>query len=340
MATLKDIARELKLSPATVSRALNDYPEVGRETRERVREAAARLGYAPNPIARRLVGGRSGLIGTVVPKPGDLSVDPSFVEVVSGLAEELAAREMDLVIHVDTRERPVESYERLLARNTLDGFVISAPERDDPRLALLRERGVPFVVHGPAREGDAYYDIDNRAVARLAVEHLVAHGHRDIAFLNGPAHLAYARDRVDGFREALQVAGIADRAELLWHDTLSHAAGERLAGDVLDAPSPPTAILCSSTTIASGVYAAAEARGLTVGADLSVVAHDDAPPHIRSQDFRPPLTVTDAPLRDACGPIAEMIAARVADPTAPASHIVAPVRLIERNSTGSAPGVS
>ena len=332
--TLKDIARELGLSPATVSRALNDYPEVGRVTRERVREAASRLGYAPNPIARRLVGGRSGLIGMVVPKAGDLSLDPSFIEIVAGLAEELARREMDLVLHVDPRDEPLTTYERLLARNTLDGFIVSAPSRDDARLAFLRERGVPFVAHGPAGPGDDHYDIDNHAVGRLAVEHLVALGHRDIAFLNGPKRLAYAQDRVEGFRTALREAGISERPDLLWHDMLAHATGERLAAQLLDGGDPPTAIICSSTMIASGVYAAAEARGLAIGRDLSVVSHDDAPPHIRAEDFRPPLTVTEAPLTDACAPLAAMIARRVAEPDAPAEGVTAPVRLIARDSTG------
>ena len=339
MATLKDTARELGLSPATVSRALNDYPEVGKATRARVREAAERMGYAPNPIARRLVGGRSGLIGTVIAKAGDLTIDPSMIEIVAGLSEELARRDMDLVLHVDphgSHEPGSElgAYERLLARNTLDGFIVSAPRRDDPRLDLLRRKGVPFAVHGPAGPDDASYDIDNPAVARLAVEHLVGLGHRDIAFLNGPAHLAYARDRVDGFRTALREAGIAERAEMLWHDELSHAVGERLATQLLEEDVPPTAIICSSTTIASGVYAAAEARGLTVGPDVSVIAHDDAPPHVRAEDFRPPLTVTASPLTDACAPLAAMIASRIAEPDAPARREVAPVTLVERESTG------
>ena len=342
MATLKDIARELGLSPATVSRALNDYPEVGSATRARVREAADRLGYAPNPIARRLVGGRSGLVGAIVPKAGDLTIDPSYIEIVSGLSQELARRDMDLVIHVDPHGNgepgaELGAYERLLARNTLDGFIVSAPRRDDPRLDLLRRRGVPFVVHGPAGERDASFDIDNRAVGRLAVEHLVGLGHRDIAFLNGPAHLAYAQDRVDGFREALRTRGIEHRADMLWHDTLSHATGERLAARLFDmGEGRPSAVICSSTTIASGVYAAAEKRGMVIGEDVSVIAHDDAPPFIRAQDFRPPLTVTDAPLTDACAPLAAMIAARIADPEGEARREVAPVRLVERQSTGPA----
>ena len=335
MATLKDIARELGLSPATVSRALNDYPEVGRETRARVREAAKRLGYAPNLMARRLVGGRSGLIGAVFPKVGDLAIDPSLIEIVAGLSEALAARDLDLVLHVDPGVEPLETYWRLVARNILDGFVVSAPRRDDERLAFLRRRGVPFVVHGPGGPDDAIYDIDNRAAGRLAAEHLIALGHRAIAFVGGPAPLAYAQDRLDGFRAALGAAGIAERDGLVAHDELTHAAGERHGGRLLDlGGARPTAVVCASTFVASGIYAAALKRGLEIGTDLSVVAHDDAPPYLRAQDFVPPLTTTVSPLTDACAPLAEMIAERVAHPAAPARRLVAPVSLVERGSTG------
>ena len=337
MATLKDIARELGLSPATVSRALNDYPEVGRETRARVRETAERLGYAPNLMARRLVGGRSGLIGAVFPKSGDLAIDPSLIEIVAGLSECLAARDLDLVLHVDPGGEPLDTYRRLVARNTLDGFVVSAPRRDDERLAFLRRRNVPFVVHGPAGPDDALYDIDNRAVGRIAVEHLVALGHRDIAFLNGPEPLAYAQDRLIGFREAIAAAGLRARADLLRHDEPTHAAGERLGAQLFDMEGDrPTAVLCSSTFIASGVYAAAFKRGMGIGTDVSVISHDDAPPYLRAEDFVPPLTTTTSPLTDSCEPLAAMIAERVASPEAPLRQLIAPVRLIERESTGPA----
>lgn len=336
MAKLKDIARELGLSPATVSRALNGYPEVGEATRERVREVAARLGYAPNPIARRLVGGRSGFVGMVVPKVGDVTVDPSFVEIVAGMSEALAVHDLDLVISVDTREDPRETYRRLIARNTLDGFVVAAPLRDDTRITMLREAGVPFVVHGPAGEEDDFYDIDNRGAGRLAAEHLIGLGHHEIAFLNGPSHLAYAQDRRRGFEEALRAASLDAAGDLLWHDAPTHQTGERLADRLLGMGNRrPTAILCSSTAIASGVYAAAEKRGLEVGRDISVMAHDDAPPHIRAQDFRPPLTVTSSPLSDACEPLAAMLARRVREPAGKPQRIVAEVELVARASTGS-----
>ena len=342
--TLKDIALELGLSPATVSRALNGFPEVSASTRERVREVAERRGYAPNPIARRLVGGRSGLVGMVVPGAGDVSADPSFMEVLAGLGAALTGHGLDLVLHVARQGEETGALERLVRRGTMDGFIMIAPRVDDPRLTLLEDEGVPFVVHGRAGvpNGDddngsrAYdhYDIDNRAAGRMMAGHLVGLGHRRIALLNGPVHLAYASERRRGHREALLAAGQEPDDDLVIHDMPTHEAGRTLAARLLDGNNPPTAVACSSTAIASGVYAAANERGLEVGRDLAIGAHDDAPPHIRSEDFVPPLTVTVSPLTDACEPLAGMIARRIETPDgAPEGH-VAPVRLEPRASTG------
>lgn len=338
--TLKDIAAELGLSPATVSRALNGFAEVSETTRARVAEAAERLGYAPNPIARRLVGGRSGLIGMVVPRAGDVTGDPSFLDVLAGIGAALTGHGLDLVLHVAPEGGEVDALARLVRRGTMDGFILIAPRHDDPRPGLLHEEGAPFVVHG--RVGGTvhdydHYDIDNRAAGRTMAEHLIGLGHRRIALLNGPLHLAYACERRAGHHEALSARGLPAGDDLVIHDMPTHETGRALAARLLDSGEPPTAIACSSTALASGVYAAANERGLSVGTDLSVGAHDDAPPHIRSSDFVPPLTVTVAPLTDACEPLAAMIARRIAEPDAPATGTTAPVRLVARASTGPAP---
>ena len=338
--TLKDIAAELGLSPATVSRALNGFAEVNEATRARVAEAAERMGYAPNPMARRLVGGRSGLIGMVVPGAGDVSADPSFMEVLAGLGAALTAHGLDLVLHVAPDHSDEAALQRLVRRNTFDGFILIAPRVEDGRLDALRDAGVPFVVHGRiGGQSHAYdhYDIDNRAAGRMMAEHLLGLGHRRIALINGPAHLSYAAERRAGHLEALERAAVPIEDDLIPHDAPSHETGRRIAAALLDRADPPTAFACSSTAIASGVYAAAHERGLEIGRDVSVGAHDDAPPHIRSQDFVPPLTVTEAPLTDACEPLAAMIARRIEEPLASPQGSVTPVRLIPRDSTGPLP---
>ena len=117
MATLKDISVELGLSVATVSRALNGFPEVGARTRTRVQEAAARLGYRPNRSAQRLATGRSGVVGMIVKLRADMSADQTFFDVITSLTAELAARDLDLVLSVDQGDDPVAPYKRMLERD-------------------------------------------------------------------------------------------------------------------------------------------------------------------------------------------------------------------------------
>lgn len=341
MATLKDIGAELGLSPATVSRALNGFPEVSARTRERVRETAERLGYRPNRVAQRLVTGRSGMVGMIVRIRPDMSADQTFFEVVAGLSAELAARDTDLVLAVDRGDDPVAAYRRMLERDILDGFILNAPIPDDPRVAFLRAARVPFVMHGQtAPEVDyPFYGIDNRAVAADAVEFLHALGHRRIAFLNAHPRLAFARDRAEGFRTAIATLGLAipdvfrcavPPAEgagyapvLRW---LSGRAGPR-----------PTAIVCSSTPLAADALRAASDLGLAVPETLSILAHDDGLPGLRSEAFSPPLTVTLAPFRDACAPLAEALIAHIRG--APVNEVQRCDRadLIVRGSTGPVP---
>lgn len=341
MATLKDIGAELGLSPATVSRALNGFPEVSARTRTRVLETAERLGYRPNRVAQRLVTGRSGMVGMIVRIRPDMSADQTFFEVVAGLSAELAARDTDLVLAVDRGDDPVAAYRRMLERDILDGFILNAPVPDDPRVAFLQAAGVPFVMHGQTdREVDyPFFGIDNRAVAGDAVDLLTALGHRRIALLNAEPRLAFARDREAGFRAAMRAAGhglpdvfvhvaaaIAGAGYAPAIGWLSGQAGPR-----------PTAIVCSSTLLAADALRAAADLGLSVPGGLSIIAHDDAQPGLPAAELSPPLTVTHSPLRDACAPLAEALIAHIGGAPARALQRCDRAELIARASTGRVP---
>lgn len=340
MATLKEIANALGLSPATVSRALNGFPEVNARTRAAVEEAAQRMGYRPNQIAKKLVSGRSGMIGLVLKPMPETHDDASFYEIMFGLSDHLARRDMDLVFHASPSEDLLRPYERLLAKNILDGFILNAPVEDDPRLALLRDRGVPFVVHGRTAGADyAFYDIDNRRTAEESVHLLADLGHRRIAFLNGPVDHSYAAERRAGFSGAMQEVGLpvpdfAQRNGAANEDYGYAGALALLSGR---AAPRPTAILCASTLVAAGVYRAATDLGLRIPDDLSVIAHDDAVPQMRAVNFEPALTVTRSPLRDACAPLADAIEKQLAGTPARDLQTLVPAELITRNSTAPVP---
>ncbi|MFU8825536.1 substrate-binding domain-containing protein [Yoonia sp.] len=341
MATLKDIGIELGLSVATVSRALNGFPEVNARTRDRVRQTADRLGYRPNRIAQRLVTGRSGMVGMIARIQPDMSSDMIFFEMLTGLTAALAARDTDLVFAVDQSDEPVLPYQRLLERGILDGFILNAPVPGDPRVAWLKARGVPFVVHGQDQVQVDYpfYGIDNRAVMVDSVDLLAALGHRRIAFLNGELRLAFANDRLAAFRNAMAAEGLPVPDHFIASDDPSenYGYGRGLAMLSGRLGPRPTAIVCGSTLTAAGVLRAARDLSLDVPSDLSVMAHDDALPKHRATNFSPALTVTRAPMRDACVPLANHLVDHIDGVAAAQLQTLIRADVIVRNSTGPVP---
>jgi LacI family transcriptional regulator len=341
MATLKDISAELGLSVATVSRALNGFPEVNARTRDRVADAAKRLGYRPNRVAQQLVTGRSGMVGMIVKLKADMTADQTFFDVITGLTAALAMRDIDLVLAVDQHVDPTVAYERMLQRNMVDGFILNAPVPDDPRVAFLRERGIPFVVHGQTAANVDYpfYGIDNRAVSADAVAFLTALGHRRIALLNGDLRWSYATDRLEGFREAMAEAGCPVPDAFIATERPSESYGYTAALSMLSGQAglQPTAMVCGSTLIAAGVLQAARDLSLSVPADLSIVAHDDALPQLRAIAFDPALTVTRSPLRDACKPLADALIDHIDGAPAQGLQTLVRAELIVRNSTAPVP---
>ncbi|QUS58258.1 substrate-binding domain-containing protein [Pseudovibrio brasiliensis] len=310
MATIKDIAKELGISPATVSRALNGFPEVRAETRKLVQETAATLGYKPNQIAQKLVSGRSGMVGMILSLGPAQTSAAGFYEIMAGLSDHLADRDVDLVFHAATATDPVAPYRRFVSKNTLDGFILNAPEENDPRIAFLEEQKIPFVVHGATSDASyAFFDIDNKSVAIDGTNLLADLGHRRIAFLNGPQNHAYAKARAEGYLEVMKQRGITPPEFALQYgsgdENYGYAASLALLTERSDPR--PTAILCATTPIAVGVYRAAKDIGLSIPQDVSVLAHDDAIPQFRSINFNPTLSVTRAPFRDACGPLARIL---------------------------------
>ena len=148
MTTLKDISRRSGYSVTTVSRALNGFPDVTEQTRRRIEAVAREMNYRPNQVARKLVSGRSGMVGLVLAAPPSAFEYGHFFEVIAGLSAAFSARDMDFVLHVGSGGDVLTTYNRLINRGTLDGFIVTAPEVEDARIELLLERDVAFVVHG------------------------------------------------------------------------------------------------------------------------------------------------------------------------------------------------
>ena len=339
MATLKDIARALDLSITQVSRALNDHSDVNEETRLRVKEAARAMNYHPNASARKLVSGRSGMVGLVVPQHRNIGQDGIFLEVVAGLSAQFSGRGMQFVLHIMAEHEPaLPVYQKLIGKALLDGFVLIDPLDHDPRIGFLQKSGNAFVVHG--RSGKTtdypYFDIENEKLAYELTAHLARHGHRRIAFLNGVAGRSYVSVREQGYRSALSDCAAETLPHLHHNGDMDEATGLTETIRLFTGDTPrPTAIVCGNVRLARGVYQALAALGLSIPGDVSVVAHDDELPSLRASAFFPALTVTKAPLRDSWEPLADCLAGAIEGKPLGTLQRIGSYSFIERNSVAT-----
>ena len=332
---LKQLAQTLGLSQTTVSRALNGYPEVAKETRERVVAAAKRHGYRPNPSALRLATGKAGMIGSVIPTGASVDIDPHFIEFLSGLGDFARSRDLDLALSPTSREDEETTYRRLVANRQVDAIYLSSPRTGDSRIALLDELGIPFIVHGRADDldlGYPYLDIDNRQAFFDAARLMIQMGHKRIALVNGNGDETFAIHRARGTAEALAEIGVELEPQLVSNGPMTEEKGYRSAHEFLTSRKPPTGILCSSLLLALGVVRAANDLGLALPGDLSIISHDDVFPYLRPDSFPVPLSTTRSSIRSAGSRIGERLAARIAgDETGPVGEVW-PVELIVRGS--------
>lgn len=311
MTTLKELSKHLGLSVTQVSRALNNHSDVSKATKERVQNAAKELNYRPNLVARRLVTGRSGIVGLIYPiMPGE-NESWFFTRFVAGLSATFGDLGRQFMLHIDNGDGDVlKSYDDLARTRSIDGFVVTSPKVEDARINFLRDRKIPFVLHGQTMDVPDYpfYDIDNFAVGYDLTRHLVENGHRDIAFINGPAGDSFVERRRLGYTKALQEAGIALRPELYTNCIMTEENGLLETIRLFQSPDrKPTAIVASNTMIARGIWKALGHMGLSIPDDVSLVAHDDARNDLRDTWLHDALTRTVAPLTDSWAPLAKFL---------------------------------
>ena len=336
---LKDLAAELGLSQTTVSRALNGFPEVSEATRKRVVEAAHRLGYRADASARRLATGRSGAIGVALPLQRALHFGPHVSEFLSGISERLAQHEIDIVVAPIDSDDELPAFRRLAASRRVDAVVISAPTPNDARIAALTDLGLPFILHGRTDVDlpHAWLDIDNEGAFRRATSHLIDLGHRHIAMVNGPLDQTFAIHRDRGYRSAMAARGLAVDPNLTSGGRFTDENGFRAAQAFLERRPRPTAILAGSMITALGVFRALRTAGLTLGKDVSMIAHDDVFPYLNADNMVPSMSTTRSSIRAAGARIAELALQILEGKPASSIHELWPVELVLRESSGPAP---
>jgi LacI family transcriptional regulator len=331
--TIRDVARVAEVHPGTVSRALNEQTRalVNPETAERVLRAAEQLGYRPNPIARGLKTNRSFTVGVVIP---DLT-NPLFPPIMRGIEDRLAeAGYTALIVNTDNDADRERSQIAAMRARQVDGFIAATARLDHELLAEAGAGGTPLVlVNRSFEDGSvAAVTVDDREGTRLAVEHVVALGHRLIGHLAGPQNVSTGHRRYLGFLEAMRAAGLEVRdGSVSFTTALTEAEGERACAELLRRQPRVTAVVAGNDRLAMGCYDTLAARDLTCPEDVSIVGFNDMPFIDR---LRPPLTSVRVPQREIGTVAADLLLQQLADPSQAAREILLEPSLVIRASTG------
>jgi LacI family transcriptional regulator len=274
--TLRDVAARAGVSPMTVSRVINNSPRVQADTRRRVQAAIAELHYVPNRLARGLIRRKTGTLALLVP---DLA-NPFFTLIVQA-AEDVAWRAGYHVILCDTRaelEREREYVEDMVEFHVEGLLVAPVSDRSRSHLRVLARNNIPYVLIDRSIErfeADLVQG-DSVAGARRLVDHLIGLGHRRIAMISEALDVSTSRERLQGYREALEAAAVEQRAEYVVQASAVDArSGRDAALRLVDLEEPPTAIFAVNNIVAVGVVEAARERGIEIPGDLALVCFDD-----------------------------------------------------------------
>lgn len=332
--TLHDLAREVGVSIATVSRALSGAPGVAEETRQRVLAAARAAHYRPNVMAQRLQKQRTDTLGIIVPTSSTRFGDPFFGDFLAGVGDKAIEHEYDLLVSTRAPEADeLHTYERMVRERRVDGLIVISTRPHDERILYLLEQDFPFVAFGRS-DIDAefpYLDVDGEYGMYHATRYLIALGHRRIAYISAPYTFMYSTHRLQGYRKALAEHNIPFDEQLIAIGDLRDRSGYNLTRDFLSRENPPSAIIACNDWMASGAIGAARDMGLTVGQDLSILGFDDVP---LAQIVHPRLTTVHQPAYEAGWHICDMLIRLLRQETLEQRHVLLQPELIVRESCG------
>jgi LacI family transcriptional regulator len=336
--TIRHVAADAGVSLQTVSRVINDGPNVRPEVRDRVQATIKKLGYVPSIAAQRMGGSRSYLILALNDRDRTIAdwrarqgtdwVDQMLLGGMLKCAEHGYRMIFELVdTHSDHVERELLG---TIAALQPDGIILTPPHSDNPQIvALLDGQGIPFARIGSKENGAGIaISMDDEGSAILATRHLVGMGHRRIGFIAGSPEYDLSGWRVDGWRAAMAEAGLPTDG-LLAQGDFSAASGQAAAAQLLALPLPPTAIIASNDQMALATLDVAASQGLQVPRDLSLISFDNTPLAYFAQ---PPLTAIDQPIAATTAMAVELVIAAKKGEPAPAELTVVRANLITRES--------
>ncbi|MBZ0283999.1 MAG: LacI family transcriptional regulator [Anaerolineae bacterium] len=330
-ATINDVAKYAKVSRATVSRVLNQNSKVDAKLRARVLDAITALGYQPNRAARRLRAQSSNVIGLVI---SDIQ-NPYFLSVTRGVEDAASAQQMSLILcNSDENPDKERMYLQVMEAERVAGLIIVPAHSDNSQdLNHLKKAGIPIILLDRAVK-DVQVDtirVDNERGSYEAVNHLIGLGYRRIATITGSLQLTTGQERYQGYRTALQAAGMPLNEALVKFGDFKTESGYQLAQELMNATEPPDAIFVANNLMSLGALRALLEQNIRVPENVALVGFDDLP---WSGELYSPLTAVSQPTYELGQEAVNLLLRRLANPKAPYLTVVLQPHLIVRASCG------
>ena len=332
--TLDDIAKMAGVSRATVSRVINDHPNVRQALRDRVREIIDETGYQPNLAARSLVSQETKLIGLVIPRSvHGFFTDPYFPRLVEGISQACNQYGYSLTLSLFYNEEDERDlFPKVTRRGFLDGIIVQATGLGDHITPPVSEWNIPFVFAGRPidLENVSYVDVDNVEGAYRAIVHLAQLGYQRIATITGALNTSVGVDRLEGYRQAILARGLVLDDNLIAEGDFTEASAYYATRRLLE--HQPDAIFIASDTMAIGAFKALRELGLSIPGDIALVGFDDLPP---STITDPQLTTVRQPIRRFGYKAVEILLDIIQNGPTPPRRIIFDTELVIRGSCGS-----
>lgn len=330
--TLEDIARKCGVSRSTVSRVLNNHPNVSEEVRKHVKEVIRQTGYQPHPAARALVSNRSWTCGLILPRSIDtFFTDPYYPCLIQGIAQACSKQNYTFSLFLMEDEEDEERmFSQVSRRGFMDGILFQSYQCGDTLIGKLLNSGVPLVMLGRHLQSKniSYVDINNIQSVETAIQYLIDTGHKRIGTITGPQNTAVGVDRKSGYLQALLKNNIAIDQSLIVEGTFTDQSGYNSMKQLL--PAKPDAVFAASDHMALGAMRAIRENGLEIPDDISIIGFDDFPLASPSQ---PALTTIRQPIVQFCSEALKMLIDLVEDGLEPPRKVLLEAEFVIRDST-------